>query len=157
MSAKRMIKIITGNIDSGKTTFVKEVAKGWGLAGILSLKVFSNGMHIGYNAFDLLTNRTYILARKKDIELLEGPCIGDYNFSQHTFDILTEQYSGFTKNMVIDEIGPLELQDKGFSKLLENLLANRSVDTDLVLVIRNRCLYACIDKWNLEPSEIIKR
>ncbi len=143
-----MLLIVTGKIDSGKTSIAEKIAREKRAAGFLSKKVFENMHHLGYDLLNLETLERTVLARSNCI--LEGPSIGRYYFSQKAFEKGMEIVTN-SQNMwkIIDEIGPLELSGKGFAPLLERDMGN------IILVIRDRCLYACIQKWNLKPDLVL--
>ena len=120
-----MLNIVTGKINSGKTTYLKKLyettQKG---DGFLCLKFFDEETHIGYDLFHLVSGERVPFIRLKTnlpkdwYEIFE---IGKYSFSKEGFE--------FAKNIIknakeeplyIDEIGPLEInQQSGFYELLK--------------------------------------
>ena len=149
-----MIKIITGKINSGKTSYAKLLAKELGLCGVVSEKVFCDGIFMGYDIINVHDNHRLVLARKLGIEQMLGPCIGRFQFSDEAFRIANQWLFGALKSsepVVIDEIGPLELSGKGFAPVMT--VVNKY--DNLTVVIREQILGKCLEKWNFIPDEII--
>lgn len=140
--------IITGPIQTGKTTALQEWLVTKEARGILSpvvdgtrmLYAIQEGIYIPFQA--------------------SGPShetisVGRFHFYRHAFDrandILMKETPG--NLCVIDEIGPLELQGQGFSPALEKLKSNPSIN--LLLVVRNSLLEEVQKKLNLHPTRVI--
>ncbi len=146
------VTIITGEMDAGKTTELIQLYEGLpaGTAdGFASIKVFSEqGAFAGYDLKRLATGETlpFIRLSKSDEAQIQKESFG---FDRFTFlrqplaaaeqairDILS---APLIRTVLLDEIGPVELQGNGFCRALKMLLAS---DKDL---------YLCINKKNLDP------
>ncbi|MFC2146661.1 nucleoside-triphosphatase, partial [Acidobacteriota bacterium] len=125
-----MIYIITGGIDEGKTREIeaiyRQIKKG---DGWISKKVFLNKEFAGYEIQRLSTNEKLPLAYKKEYVPPgwdEIYSIGPFLFSKQAFEfagkIIDEIIEKNINPVFIDEIGPLELQGKGFYPMLEKIL-----------------------------------
>lgn len=149
-----MIKIITGKINSGKTTYAKLLAEELGFFGVISEKVFYSGIFMGYDIVNIQDNHRLVLARNLGSEHLIGPQIGRFQFSEKAFMVANEWLSRAlkaSKAVIIDEIGPLELSGQGFAPVMTGV----DEHDNLTLVIREQILDKCLEKWNLNPDEIL--
>lgn len=148
----QIIKILTGNKQSGKTTALLNYCNNnKTVAGILTPIV--NGKRIFYNIqaqeyFDI------------DFEYLpndEALIVGKYKFSATAFakanSILQNIKINKTTQVVIDEIGPLELLNKGFANTLKFKL--KSDNINLLLVVRDGLVNEVIDFFKLQNVQII--
>ena len=84
--------------------------------------------------------------------------IGKYKFSFAAFakaiDLIyqnSRQNSGW---LIIDEIGPLEIEGKGFNELLNELLEDEMFNMNLILVIRESILNDVLKHYRLDLHEI---
>lgn len=84
--------------------------------------------------------------------------VGRYTFSSQTFSwanqvlIETSNLTGL-KWLVVDEIGPLELQGKGLNPALETIFSNLPPHLNLVLVIREKILESVLEVYGLTRYE----
>nr|WP_321292180.1 nucleoside-triphosphatase [uncultured Trichococcus sp.] len=146
------VTIITGEMDAGKTTeLVRRYHElpGGTADGFASIKVFSEqGAFEGYDLKRLATGKTvpFIRLSKEDelraqqdrfifdrFTFLRGPLAAA---EQAIRDSLSDP---FIRTVLLDEIGPVELQGNGFCRALNNLLES---DKDI---------YLCINRKNLDP------
>lgn len=155
-----MITIVTGNIDSGKTRYLKELyEKDQQGDGILSVKHYEADRFIGYDLVHLQTREKREFIRfKTDLpdDWKEECELGRFSFSGEGFTfgqkILSEIKSG---PIYLDEIGPVELwYKKGFYKILSELIIK---DFDLFLSLRSSLIGDIHDKFGLSgKTKIIK-
>jgi len=156
-----MIYIITGGIDEGKTREIeafyrlKKKGDGW-----ISRKVFINEEFAGYEIQRLSTNEKKPLAYKKEYVPPgwdETYSIGPFCFSRRAFEfagkIIDEIIEKNINPVFIDEIGPLELQGKGFCPMLEKIL---KTPKDVYIVVRSHCVDDVIKKFNIQDYKILK-
>jgi nucleoside-triphosphatase THEP1 len=149
----KAINILTGPIQSGKTTrLIAWVKYHQHCAGILS-PIINNQRHI----YSILANDYRILEANPDNALRKDITkIGKYSFLQSTFDWAKEQLQQAMENkpryMVLDEIGPLELNGKGLEPMVSTILQNyeRSEKHHLILVVRENLLDDVISHYNLQ-------
>jgi len=138
--------ILTGAINSGKTTILQT----WILAhenahGILSPKE-NNVRHF----FDIYSNEKFnMLANDSDTDKI---FVGKYSFSKTAFDkaenIIIDAAKNNYSTIVIDEIGPLELKEEGFSTALTYCLKN--CKKQIIIVVRESLVEAVIEKFSLK-------
>jgi len=155
-----MIYIITGGIDEGKTRKIeaiyREMKKG---DGWVSRKIFLNEEFVGYEIVKLSTGEKLPLAYKKGY----GPSvwdeiytIGPFSFSKRAFEFAGKIIDEIIKKKInpvfIDEIGPLELQGKGFCPLLERILKTQK---DVYIVVRTHCVEDVIKRFNIQGYKIL--
>lgn len=143
--AKAPIGLLTGEIGSGKTTVCRRLVaaarkRGLPVGGILSRPLNDDlGQRIGLLAVDLSSGEERLLASLQ--RSLGGPRRGLYSFDPATFawamQATLAALSADPALIIVDEIGPIELQQgAGFAPLLEPLLA---ADCPLLLVVRRAC------------------
>ena len=149
------IIIISQPIRSGKTTaLMNRINLVKGVNGILSPDV--NGVR----KLLFIGNRTLI-----DFETLhqhDSISIGRFHFSNKAFEMANDYLINIKpqshSEIIIDEIGKLELNEKGFFRaLVHHLAIVRQAQTNyrLVLVIRDSLLQEVIMKFGIEDAEVI--
>ena len=148
------VNIITGETDAGKTTELlrryHELPEGTA-DGFASTKAFSEqGAFEGYDLKRLATGERVPFIRLKPAGAISPG--GSFVFDRFLFfraplaaaeqairDLLSDP---LIRTVLLDEIGPVELQGYGFCKSLRDLLAS------------DKELYLCINRRNLEPVAI---
>jgi nucleoside-triphosphatase THEP1 len=163
-----MIFILTGAIHSGKTSFVEKIVRELKeekvqIRGFLSKVVMRGNEIVGYDLSDLEDDCPIPSIRKKGRE--EWQRIGSYFFVPDALDrakslILKSQKTGL---LVVDEIGPLELEGQGFWPALKQVIIKPSLN--LLLVVRRNMLEdvlklvapAEIKVYNLENQKTVSR
>lgn len=155
-----MVRIITGDIDSGKSRlFLQLYKQSGGGAGLFSKKLYDeNGEIIGYNLIllpdeqelNFITLKDYISETDLDAYLYQGR----FAFLKSAFltgEKFVMEQSG-TVTVWLDEIGGLEIKGLGYHNLIKNLLyANR----DLVITIRNTLLKSFIEKYKVDEYRLL--
>ena len=83
--------------------------------------------------------------------------IGPFSFSKRAFEfagkIIDEIIEKNINPVFIDEIGPLELQGKGFCPMLEKILKTQK---DVYIVVRSHCVDEVAKRFEIKTYEIIK-
>ncbi len=149
--------VITGPQGSGKTTLLLSLAdllrgRGMSPGGIAAPVVFAGEERIGYDLLDLGTGERAALARTGALQggIRSGPFVfipAGLAFGEHAITSAATQKSGV---IALDEIGPLELEGKGWSGALSALLP--SPGRILLLVVRSGLVQRVIERWNLTPA-----
>lgn len=145
------IYIVTGAIHSGKTTKLIEFCK-------------SNPKAAGILSPVIDGKRHFMDIRKMEpfpMEAMEGEKdvlpVGKYIFSLAAFKraekILSNCFSNKDALIVIDEIGPLELREKGFAEILRKSLALPLLNTKLLLVVRENIIDDVIEYFDLSGKK----
>jgi len=146
--SNRQITIVTGPIDSGKTTWCRELAAANpGCAGLLLLKVYLQGERIGYDALRLPAGDPLPFARigrQEPPDWIVAERVGPFSISAAALRAanawLTEA-AARPALIIVDEVGPLELAGGGLSPGLRAVLAS-SLSRKVYVVIRGDCVEA---------------
>ena len=157
-----MIKIVTGPINTGKTTWlIKDFNSKENADGFACRKVKINGEHIGYELIHLASGESCQFIRK--IEHIpenwnEAFRLGmHYSFNKEGFDfankICEEALSKKVSCFYLDEAGHLELKGRGFADILKKVLA---ADVDLVLVVREALIEKMCEAFGIKEYVIVK-
>ncbi len=155
-----MVKIVTGKINSFKTTKIKKIFDEKQIGdGLIAEKIMRGNLVYGYKlirlkdkfSMDFIIRDIYDDS-SKDIIYKLGP----YHFYQEAFSFINKEIQRFIKEGVnpvfLDEISLLELNNMGYYQgLLELLKAN----IDLYLVVRRDLLERVLQKFKIEDYEII--
>jgi nucleoside-triphosphatase len=142
------VLILTGEIHSGKTTRLIDWSHRTSNAtGVATPVIRGKRMF-----FDLSTGETFLMeAIESDKKTI---AVGKYIFNEFAFEkairILENAISSSAGYVIIDEIGPLELNGKGFSKILKKILSNDKRNYDLVLVIRKSILKMATEYFHIK-------
>ncbi|MFA7560476.1 MAG: nucleoside-triphosphatase [Candidatus Izemoplasmatales bacterium] len=155
-----MIKIITGKINSYKTTRLIDYYQNYKQGdGFASLKVMHNDIVKEYNLLHLSKNKKIPYIKRNNQDITEPVIyeIGPYRFLKSAFDYVETEIEKMIEKRVepifLDEISLLELKNQGFHQILIKLLA---ADLDLILVIRNDLLIDVLAKYQFKDYKIIK-
>jgi nucleoside-triphosphatase THEP1 len=157
---EQKIFLITGNKGSGKTSFLTSVisflqADGLKIGGIIAPGYWKNNKRWKFDVFNVSSNESALLC---STDLNDGEIsTGSFVFTKE--GIMLGEKALSTENnydndmVIIDEVGPLELEGKGWSKSINDLLLKyKGV---LVLVVRTELVQAVISHWKLKNySEI---
>jgi nucleoside-triphosphatase THEP1 len=148
------IVIITGEIHQGKSSFAKVITdrlqeQKIKVGGFLSIGLNENGKRTGFNFLDLESSeQTELCSDKKDDNRIR---FGQYFFNNETISrglkILSPNQVSDKQLIVIDEIGPLELNDGGWNDAIEKL--TESTTTPQLWVVRKSILRKINRKWNI--------
>jgi nucleoside-triphosphatase THEP1 len=144
-----IIDILTGQVQSGKTTLLRKITfeldrKGVGVGGFLSLSVHDADGVVGYDLYSLGEQKRLPFLRKHGQE--EWEKIGPYSFIPSTLD-LAKRIVLQTERIdicFVDEVGPSELEGKGLWPALAAVLERPT--PDLFLTVRTSLLEAYLDK-----------
>ncbi len=155
-----MVKIVTGKINSFKTTRLLKHYELHGLGdGFIAVKHMNNNLVKAYDLVRLSDKLTipYIIRDIYDTNEEEIVYqLGPYRFYKSTQDFVEKAIDDFiekkTSPIYLDEISLLELNNQGYHKVLTKLL---DMKIDLVLVIREDLLKKVIDKYQIKEYEII--
>ncbi len=156
----RKIQIITGEINTGKTTFAEKVIdryrrEGKTAAGVLSYGIHDNGIKIGFRICDIGTGNSEILAvtpDRKGPTPSAPPSTGRFIFYPEAFSFAEKVIKlGCSADvLVIDELGKLEIKEGGLFPTAQ--WACHNCAGVLILVIRTNLISALLDKLELPPA-----
>ena len=146
------IYVLTGPVGSGKTTSLERwCQKQKSADGILAPVIEGK--------------RNLKFIRINEIKGLEssagnnGIKIGRYIFDEKVFEEARNYLEGAFQNnpewLIIDEIGPLELEGNGLEPAAGKIIKQiKSTHTNIILVIREGLLDKVFKHYNLSPEEI---
>jgi nucleoside-triphosphatase THEP1 len=153
---KPKIFIITGKIGSGKTTLIQKLIRKFRfenilVSGIYSARILENDKTTGYDVVDISTDETekFLRDRGNEDQQRIGKFYIDSNGEQKGNEILMNSQS---KLIIIDEIGKLELEDRGWAHSLEQLVTDSK--SNLLLSVREEVLYEVTEKFKISPDII---
>lgn len=150
------VLILTGEIRTGKTTHLMRWANSQkNIDGIFQPVI--DDKRFVYN----IGSRVLKALETSDIN--KSISIGKYNFSKDTFawcrQILNDCLNKNLDWIVIDEIGPLELEGKGLEPAITYLLSHRNeLKAKILFVVRDSILEKFLIHYNLQNEyELFKR
>lgn len=87
--------------------------------------------------------------------------IGDYKFDLSTLEwarnCITESFNKNPDWLIIDEVGPLELEGKGLEPVITRIITDsRNFKGRIIFVVREKMLKKFLDHYNLDSYEEFK-
>ncbi len=153
--------IVTGDIDSGKTTWCKEVLlkQNPGSDGILLIKRMTGNNFIGYDAFRILNGDTVPFARRVGLEPQDWQTeekIGNFSISQKGKKTANRWiYEAASRNcIVIDEVGYLEVRGGGLYESVQYII-NQVERKDIFLVVQLRCIDQVCSAFQIKNYRVL--
>lgn len=156
----RSVFIITGDTGSGKTTFLLKLVenlreKGLTSGGFVALSVPEDGPSGSFNLLDLVSGRILPLASRRFTQGWEP--LGGFYFNPEGIrmgiNILEDPLIVNNDLVVVDEIGPFELEGKIWADGLTRLLAG--FPCPVLVVIRQKLVAQALQKWGLQHAVIV--
>ena len=149
-----MINVITGKINSGKTTKIIELYDRLQNGdGFVSIKNMIGDKVHSYEIMQLSNRekKPFILHENYVTDSWCESCkIGPYSFSKTTLEYIENTIRNLINNKIspifLDEIGPLEIHDQCFHRIFMELLAN---NCELYITIREDSLDDIIQKYEI--------
>lgn len=145
---RRSVRIVHGEIDSGKTRRTAAWIAEQGAAGVSVGGILAQKTPEGRRFFDIHTG---------DDVPLEHPAAGEaavevgrFHFRQAAFDWAADRVSMAVAAggavIVFDEVGPLEMRGGGFAPLLDRL-ARDMPGVELVLLVRTSLIDVVVERF----------
>lgn len=155
-----MLNIVTGKINSGKTTRLLNIYKTNGSGdGFISVKNMKGSMVHSYDIMRLSTKEAtqFVVHEQFMDQELDVACqIGPYLFLQDTLNYIYDEYRKLIKQgispLYIDEIGMLELHDQAFHQIFKELIES---NLTVYAVIREDLIEDVLKKYNVNTFKII--
>lgn len=153
--------IVTGKIGEGKTTYTRNLVdvlkrNNITVGGIISERTMTETQTIGYNLVDVETNATKVLMRIGGETGLER--VGRYAIYPEAIEkgisIIKTSLLDKRKIVVIDEVGILELENRGWASCIQDLI--QSSANHLLIAVRDSLIDDVIQKWNFKNTFIFK-
>jgi nucleoside-triphosphatase THEP1 len=158
------VTIVTGPIDSGKTSWCRQLAAGkQSFAGVLLAKVYmptEPKERIGYDAVRIPDFQRIPFARvvgREPSAWQTAERIGQFSVSAAALRAVNAwliRAADETAGIIIDEIGPLELQGKGLSAGLQAVLASPSVQ-QVYIVVRSGCVEPVCRHFGIDAYDCV--
>jgi len=150
---KNKIFIISGDTRSGKTTFLKKVISDLKqknpdvkIGGIIAHGIDKNGERFGFDIENIATNQKVYLCSQEPVD--DALKIGRFYFSREGLNFGQQALAKHLDNLdllVIDEVGYLELQGKGWFEAIEKAMEQDNLD--IIMVVRKRILEQILNLW----------
>ena len=157
--------IITGAIDSGKTTYCERILLGHNgtkREGVLLKKVFRHDECVGYDAFRIGRGQQVAFTRRTDREPkgwdpLErvGPFSVSRSGKETANNWVLEAYSTGTVGLIVDEVGPLETAGGGLSDSVSYVVNRISRERELFVVVRRSWLDTVVRYFSIKDYRLI--
>jgi nucleoside-triphosphatase THEP1 len=153
--------ILTGDKGIGKTTLVSALvsellAKEFTPGGILQPRSWDNEECTGYDIANILTKKQLPLCRINHTGT--EVAVGSYSFFKDGIEHGNKalKFSGLNKCdcIIIDEVGPLELEGKGWSQSLDQITASASCP--ILLVVRESLCDRVTNRWKFQADSVWK-
>ncbi len=145
--------IITGSQGKGKTTYLEGIVDSK-TAGVYSKVVFENNERIGYDAVIIGSDERMHLCRR---DYNSDLTLGKFGFHRDTFTLITENIMNKDKStyesIIIDEIGLLEKEKKGWYDLMKWAASEK--DIKLVLSVRKDVLKEITEELDGREYEFV--
>ncbi len=149
------IYIFTDEIQSGKTTRLMKWVKNRRVGGILCPD--QNGLRMLY---DIATGKFFPFQLPDSQPNTQN--IGRFYFKSETFDLarrlLLQAANRSLDWIVVDEVGPLELQGLGFEPAVRQLIElqkDATAQWNLLLVVRKSLVQAVLKKYNIDDAKFL--
>ncbi len=151
--------IISGPLHSGKTTFTEGVLTelkkyGINMVGFLSKGNTNDASRSAYQLQPIGEGSGMLLCSSQPIETHIR--FGRFYFNQQAIDagnqILREGIEKNAELFVIDEIGPLEINNKGWAPSIDSLSEAKAITQ--LWVVRENLIMPVIRKWHLGKAEV---
>jgi nucleoside-triphosphatase THEP1 len=153
----RKVFIVTGSQGEGKTAFVKKLIgllneNGIKTGGILSERVMTGTETIGYDIVNISTGERSVFLRQDE----EGVFMKIGRFCIYPeglkagISVLNSSYADRNKITIIDEVGRLELQGRGWTQELDRLL--KMPGCNIMMSVRDVFVDQVKEKWELADA-----
>jgi len=128
----------TGPKHSGKTTGATKLAQvasaeGFNVAGLLAPSLYRNSNLLGFDVLDLQNQTRAPLARRKISQSKAGPFTFIADGLKLGKAVLSAEATKSADLVIVDEFGPLELNNEGWRRNVDSLLASRNAVVLLVV------------------------
>lgn len=149
------IFIVSGAVGQGKTTQIQRIIEALktqniSVGGVFSPRILENDITIGYDVVDITSNKQEKLLRISDD--LYTDKIGKYSLFHKGFrlgeDALHASKNISSKVVIIDEVGALELENRGWAKGIHDLIS--ASNSHIILSVRDSYVEQVIQKWNIK-------
>ena len=154
---KQKVFIITGTIGGGKTGCIKNIVENLqqefiSVSGVYSTRIIKNDITTGYDVVAISTNKSNIFLRKEGDSFQQK--IGRFYIFDEGLNAGNNELQTINSQItVVDEIGRLELSEKGWYNSVEQLIKNSN--SHLILAVRDEFVSNIIEKFKIQPEIIL--
>lgn len=155
------VHIIAGGVNTGKTTRLLSIYRETGFGdGFINTKIYKAGQYAGQRIVRLSTGESENFSFKKGFIPLNWD--EEYGYDVYSFSRRGLMFADKTvadiiakgiEPAFIDEIGPLELQKKGFFGIFTMLL---KIKKEIYITVRDSCVERIIKEFGIEKFHIIE-
>ncbi len=155
------IILLTGSVQGGKTTFLRSLIerlyqRGLKAGGFLCPGTFDSGIRSAFSLKNIQTGVELPMAASK--ETSDWFKYRRFWFNPEAFitgrEWTLEQLSQKPDMLVIDEVGPMELEGSGWSELLEDLV--KAPVSLLLWSVRENIVSEVMQQWDVPPDHLIR-
>lgn len=154
-----MIYYLTGGVNSGKTSLLSSWVEEYQrrncrVCGILAPAVWVQGRKIAYNIVDVHTGETKPWSSTQPIDNAEK--WGRFWFSReglHFGQGALNRIDGLCEIGILDEVGPLELENRGWACSLREILI-RSPE-NMIIVVRASLVQPVTNFFGIESFQVL--
>ena len=154
------IFILTGPVNSGKSTFLDQLAVALQderirLAGLIAKKHWEGERDVTYFIRDIQEGGSLPLSSGTDTEgwLKTGSFYFNPDAVAFGNELLKNAAKELNDIVIIDELGPFELENKMWAEAITSLLVK--TDLPMIWVVRTSLLDEIIKKWDITDPVII--
>jgi len=156
-----MVHIVIGNINTGKTTWLKKRFDHHGLgAGVLGVKLWKDGDIYGYKAHLLPSGQEEIILihqRHYNHEFENFGMIGPYFYNLDAFNHINqhiiEAIDRSVSPIYVDEVGKLEISGGGYDPVIKKIALSQG---ESYISSRRDLAQAIIEHYRLTNYKIIE-
>ncbi|NLA92539.1 MAG: hypothetical protein GX842_03740 [Spirochaetales bacterium] len=156
--------VITGDKNSGKSTFTHTLCSrldefGISTGGVIQIPPLPDQDQKEWFLSDQSTGEVRLLLTTEETQ--GWPRRGRFSINLDTFEWAKERLLASAEKydfLVVDEIGPLELEGGGYHEALVELADRDEIDSSvgiLLAIVRRELLEKVVERYNLEVSQII--
>jgi len=154
-----MVYLVTGRINSGKTTKMMQLYDEFQGDGFVAAKAMDRSSVVKFEAVRLSTKESILLAMSKPYFHGEFPIaceIGPYVFNLHAIEKIENDIQIMIKNHVnplfLDEVGLLEITDRCFAPIILKMLQSR---LDCYFSLREDLMMSFVDHFKIGEYQVI--
>ncbi|HOV11844.1 MAG TPA: nucleoside-triphosphatase [Bacteroidales bacterium] len=161
LNDRQNVIIVSGSERTGKSTFLTHIIhqlkdKNLRPGGFVAPALYENDVNIGHDLVDLSNDQRVVLSRFQGDAAM--PAVGKFFFSQDGIEtgkkILSLENLTGTDVVVVDEVGPWELQNQGWGHHLTQLV--KSYNNPMIWVVRQSIVDKVIENWSLKNPLIVE-
>jgi nucleoside-triphosphatase THEP1 len=157
--SRTYVYIVTGKVGGGKTAFLQRltdalVKQGATVGGILAPRIIEGSLTAGYDILEVETGRRNIFLREKAAHAAE--MVGRFQIYEEGYEAglnaLDPENNRDKTAVIIDEVGPLELNGRGWSSRIMQLL--KTTGLHIIITVRRSLVGEVTEKFGIDNPAI---